>query len=60
MGRLQKQRPQPEKSLLSSRPGEDVVGSWESKHDIRTVPRPKLFASWGDYRNKGHNLKNLS
>jgi hypothetical protein len=38
-------RPQHKKSALGSSPGEDGFCSSETKHDRRTVPRPKLFVS---------------
>jgi hypothetical protein len=34
-----------EKCVLRSIPGEDGFCSWVIKHDVRTAPRPKVFAS---------------
>jgi hypothetical protein len=46
--------------VLSSRPSEGGSCSSETKHDIRTAPRPGLLFRRGDYRNKGHNPETLS
>jgi hypothetical protein len=35
----------PLKTVLRSNLGEGGFCSWESKHDSRTAPRPKLFVS---------------
>jgi hypothetical protein len=43
--RLQKQRPQPRRTVLGSITGEGVFCTSETKHDRRTAPRPKLFVS---------------
>jgi hypothetical protein len=43
--RLQKQRPQPRKTVLGSSPDEDIFCSSETKHDRRTAPRQNLFVS---------------
>jgi hypothetical protein len=42
-----KKRPQPQKSVLVSSPGEDGFFSSEAKYDRRTAPRPELFVSVG-------------
>jgi hypothetical protein len=42
---IQEQRPQPQKPVLDSSPGEDGLCSSKTKHDKRTAPRPKLFVS---------------
>jgi hypothetical protein len=41
-------------------PIEDGFYSLETEHAKRTEPRPKFLFGWGDYRNKGHNPRNLS
>jgi hypothetical protein len=48
------------KNVLSSIPSENGSCSSETKHDRRSVPRPKLIFSKGDHRNKGHSTEKVS
>jgi hypothetical protein len=57
VGRLQEQRPQPQKTVLGLNPSEDGFCSLETNHDRRTAPGPKCLFQQGYYRNKGHNPK---